>query len=51
MNCRLTKWISGDHLLRVDGLGDAKPVLSTDSEAIFFARRQLGHSKAGFGAG
>lgn len=47
---RLTKWISGDHLLRVDGLGDAKPVLSTDSEAILFASCQFGHSKAGFGA-
>lgn len=47
---RLTKWISGNHLLGVDGLRDAKPVLSADSETILFARCQFGHSEAGFGA-
>lgn len=48
---RLTKWISGNHPLRVDGLRDAESVFSTDSEAIFFARCQFGHSEAGFSAG
>lgn len=46
----LTKWISGNHPLRVDGLRDTEPVLSPYSEAILFARCQFGHSKAGFGA-
>lgn len=48
---RLTKWMSGNHLLRVDGLRDAKPVLGTDSEAILFASCQFGYPKAGLGAG
>ncbi len=47
---RLTKWMSGDHPLGVDGLGDAKPVLCTDSEAILFTSCQFGNPKAGFGA-
>lgn len=47
----LTKWISGNHLIRVDGLGDAKLVLCTYSEAILFASCQFGNIKAGFGAG
>lgn len=48
---RLTKGISGDHLLRINGLRDAEPVLSTDSEAVLFARCQFGDSEAGFSAG
>lgn len=47
----LTKRMSSNHLGRVDGLRDAKSVLSTHPEAIFFAGSQLSHSKAGFGAG
>lgn len=43
--------MSGNHLLGVDGRGDAQPVLSTDSEAVLFASREFGYSEAGFGAG
>lgn len=48
---QLTKGISGNHLLRVDGFRDAKSVLCTNTETVLFARSQLGHSKTGFGAG
>lgn len=47
----LTKRMSGNHLGGVDGLRDAKSVLSTHPEAVLLARNQLCHSKAGFGAG
>lgn len=41
----------GNHLLGVDGLGDAEPVLCTDAEAVLFALSQFGHPEAGLGAG
>lgn len=42
----LTKWISGNHPLRVGRLRDAKPVFSTNTEAVLFASCQFGHSEA-----
>lgn len=43
--------MSGNHPLRVDGRGNAEPVLGTDPEAILFASCQFGNFEAGFGAG
>lgn len=43
--------MSSNNLLRIDGLRDAKPVLSTDSETILFSRSKFSYSEFGFGAG